>query len=165
MARTLAELRQSCEQHQAGEIQISRDLRDEITLLTRQNDAYEAEWRRMAAEHNRLQAALVPRPGSEVLAAFPAGPASLELGLLGLAALACGFLLGLPGRRQRRERLLSGAVSGLIALFASLGSIALLPDTRRPELLFALTAALLLVSLRTLLRVWLRQRRSAPAAP
>jgi hypothetical protein len=169
MAYTLAELRQSCEQRQAGETQRASGLRDEITLLTRQNDAYEVEWRRIAADRDRLQASLTaaaPHPGSAALLAFPAGPASLELGLAGAAALAVGFLLGLPGRRGRRRQLLSAAVSACLTLLVFLGIAFFLQDTRRPDLLLAVTAAALLASLRTLLRISvLRRRGPTPGAP
>lgn len=71
-------------------------------------------------ERGRLQATLaqvVVHPGTEVLAAFPAGTGSLGLVVGARGALAAGFLLGLPGWTGRWARLGAGM------LLVSLGLI------------------------------------------
>lgn len=91
-------------------------------------------------------------PGKELFMAWPAGTMSLELTLLAILALTAGFLLGLPGRDRWQTQFVSGGTNALLALFVYLGSVALLPDVRTPHLLLALTVALLVVVLRTLIR-------------
>ena len=71
-----------------------------------------------------------PRPGIDVLAAFPSGAMSPELTPLGVLALTLGFLFRLPGRSRRRSRMVAGGRSGVIALCVYLAGVALLPHTR-----------------------------------
>jgi hypothetical protein len=99
-----------------------------------------------------LREQTAPRPGSELFVSWPAGAMSLELTLLAILALTAGFLLGLPGRDRWRTQFVSGGTSALLALFVYLGSVAFLPDVRTPHLLLALTVAILVVVLRTLIR-------------
>lgn len=118
-------------------------------------------------ERHALQTTLAlaaPRPGAEALAAFPAGEGSPALALGGGAALLAGFLLGLPGYPRWRRRLLSGVVAAFLALLFYLGLASLLPDTRRPDILLALSGALLFITLRTLLRVAVLRRQRGPGA-
>lgn len=98
-----------------------------------------------------------PRPGAAALAAFPQGPGSIELGLCAAAVLSAGFLLGRSGRRQRWAKFVAGSADALLALLVFSGILAILPDSRWPELLLSLTAALLLMSL-TALRRFARPR-------
>ena len=98
-----------------------------------------------------------PRPGAAVFAAFPQGPGSIELRLCAAGALIAGFLLGRPGRRQGWAKFAAGSAGALLALLVFSGILALLPDSRWPERLLSLTAALLLMSL-TAFRRFARQR-------
>lgn len=154
-----AELR-SCEGTKAlGELEHAaerKDLTRRLRLLEQARDGLRAEL-----------AETVPRPGSDLLLAAPAGDIGTPLTLCTLAALLAGFLLGLPGRRGLRDKLLSGALSAVLSGLVLLGMITLLPDTRLPDLLLALSGAVLLMMLRTLLRaaVLFRQRRQAPLSP
>lgn len=156
MARTLAELQQSFEQKKAGETQVLSDLRDDITLLRRQNDAHRANWLRAAEERDRLRAELTaaaPHPGAGLFAAFPSGEGSTALALCGTTVLLTGFLLGRSGHLVWWAKLASGTVMALISLCIYLGVVYLLPDTRPTDYLLALVAGLLSASLGALLHL------------
>lgn len=131
-------------------------------------DRFMKESQEQQAEIGRLQGELqaVPavRPGRELLAALPDGHGGEELALLSAIALLIGAGCGLLGPASRRGKLLAGAGSAFLALLVFLGLTALLPDTRRTDLLLALAGAALTSALFALLRQIVLRRREQPAA-
>ena len=136
----------------------------EITRLTAEVSAAHDESARSAQEIQAVLAKTAPRPGSEVLAGFPSGAGSAALVFLGILVLTAGYFLGWPGR-SRGARRDAGAVSAMVALGVYLVSVALLPDTRFSQLLLAVTAAVLVVAFRALVRSQLELRRSGQTPP
>jgi hypothetical protein len=104
--------------------------------------------------------------GFAVIAAWPEGTGSFELGLLTAAAALIGFICGRAGRRRRWARLGSRVINALFAGLVFLG-VALLPDTQPRSLLLALAGAIIVTLLRLLLRSFflLRQREQNAPVP
>lgn len=166
--RMRQELREECQQ---GLLALQRRLQEEAKERAQARDSYKTCQKHIAdlsaygvnadRQAENLRAELAPRPGVAELAAFPKGASSGPIAFFGGCALPVGFALGLPGRQGKR--LPAALVAGLFTLLIYIGFVALLPDTRPVHLLLAMTGAVFLCSLRTLLRAYVLvgQYRSA----
>lgn len=159
-ADELTRVRGQCERQAQLAQETDRDEIIRLTmLLSGERDKHEKDLQDVMAKS-------APRSGIRLFRSFPAADESALLVIFGCFAVTAGFFLGWPGR-SRGARRDAGAVSAMIALGVYLVSVALLPDTRFGELLFAATAAVLVVAFRALARsqLELRQSGQAPSSP
>ena len=84
--------------------------------------------------------------------------------MFGAVVLTAGFFLGWPGR-SRNSRTGAGALSAIIAIGIFYFSVVYLPDTRLRDLFFAMAIALLVVTVRTLIRSQIEIRHSGQTPP
>ena len=84
--------------------------------------------------------------------------------MLGAVVLTAGFFLGWPGR-SRNSRTGAGGLSAIIAIGVFYFSVASLPDTRLRDLFLAMTIAMLVVAVRTLIRSQIEIRHSGQTPP